>query len=666
MVDGSGRGESGGRSGGDIELFDLGTAPVEGGLEGKVLLHQPGVTVEEQDVTVPNLHMGSRDPRGVAAETPAASGPAPELSVASASLPGLKIHLTPAAEALVLPTGEKSVSLDLSGIAEKAGGEAVTFVDLPAGVRLSAGTVGPEGAVTVAAQDLPGLQVVIDPGRVPGAIILSAVVVAPVEGEAAVVADTDPILLEESVATVEIDNAASDVALAVQSASGSEDGAIALDIRAALSDTDGSESLSVIVSGLPTGAILSAGTDNGDGTWTLAGEQLTGLSVTPPPDFSGSFDLAVTATATESLGGATASTTASLTVNVAGDADVPTLAAVDATGTEDQAIALDISAALGDASESLSLTIAGVPDGASLSAGTDNGDGTWTLTPGQLSGLAITPAADYSGSFDLTVTATSADGSDTASTTASLTVNVAGDADSVSLSLQNAAASLGQSGQGQTLAGTGGGDTLRGTWDSDTISGGAGGDSLHGDSGAVGATTVHLDLAAALGDLDGSEALSVSISGLPSGASLSAGTDNGDGTWSLASSQLSGLTVTTPAGFSSNFRLEISATASEGDGDSSTTTGSLDVSFSAAGGNDVLIGGTGDDYMYGNAGDDTFVYRQGDGTDRFYGGAGTDTVDAGTAQTIGTDYYAADATVERIVGGGSTTLVGTAGGNTLD
>ena len=34
---------------------------------------------------------------------------------------------------------------------------------------------------------------------------------------------------------------------------------------------------------LPDGAVLSAGTDNGDGTWTLTPDQLTGLAVTPSP-----------------------------------------------------------------------------------------------------------------------------------------------------------------------------------------------------------------------------------------------------------------------------------------------------------------------------------------------------------------------------------------------
>ena len=36
-----------------------------------------------------------------------------------------------------------------------------------------------------------------------------------------------------------------------------------------LSDLDGSESLLVTIGNVPPGAVLSAGTDNGDGTWTF-------------------------------------------------------------------------------------------------------------------------------------------------------------------------------------------------------------------------------------------------------------------------------------------------------------------------------------------------------------------------------------------------------------
>ena len=87
-------------------------------------------------------------------------------------------------------------------------------------------------------------------------------------------------------------------------AAGFEDGAIPLRIGAAVTDTDGSEAITdITVSGVPEGAVLSAGTDNGDGTWTLSRVQLTGLTITPPPDSGADFTLTVSATATEAAGG---------------------------------------------------------------------------------------------------------------------------------------------------------------------------------------------------------------------------------------------------------------------------------------------------------------------------------------------------------------------------
>ncbi len=105
----------------------------------------------------------------------------------------------------------------------------------------------------------------------------------------------------------------------------------------------------------------------------------------------------------------------------------------DASGDENSAIDLDIASALTDASESLSITISGVPAGASLSAGTDNGDGTWTLTQAQLAGLTLTPPADSDADFTLTVTATSTDDSDTAQTVDTFDVIVAAVADAPTL-----------------------------------------------------------------------------------------------------------------------------------------------------------------------------------------------------------------------------------------
>ena len=216
-----------------------------------------------------------------------------------------------------------------------------------------------------------------------------------------------------------------------------------MDIGVALGDIDGSESITdITVSGVPTGAELSAGTDNLDGTWTLAPADLAGLTITPPADSDADFTLTVSATSTEAEGDS-ATTLANLGVTVTGVADVPTVDVVAASGGEDQAIALDIGVALGDVdgSETITdITISGVPSGAQLSAGTDNLDGTWTLAPADLAGLTITPSADSDADFTLTVSATSteADG-DSASTLAKLDVTVTGIADLPTVTVADAA-----------------------------------------------------------------------------------------------------------------------------------------------------------------------------------------------------------------------------------
>ncbi|MEO0604448.1 MAG: Ig-like domain-containing protein, partial [Myxococcota bacterium] len=188
--------------------------------------------------------------------------------------------------------------------------------------------------------------------------------------------------------------------------------------------TDGSETLSVRIEGVPEGATLNAGTDNGAGTWDLTVAELDGLEITPPANFSGEFDLTVEATSTDD--GDTATTTQTLTVTVEGVADTPTLEVSDASGMQGTSIDLHIDAALTDidGSETLSVRIEGVPARASLNVGIDNGDGTWDLTPAELDGLKIIPHAKFTGAFDLTVTATATDGSDTASMSATLGVQV--------------------------------------------------------------------------------------------------------------------------------------------------------------------------------------------------------------------------------------------------
>ncbi|WP_168220424.1 Ig-like domain-containing protein [Azospirillum thermophilum] len=367
---------------------------------------------------------------------------------------------------------------------------------------------------------------------------IGSVALAPLNDGAGRSGNNSDFLLRSVTATpMSVDATASTPMLAVQPAAGLEDQAIALDLAAALTDTDGSERLSLTVGGLPGGASLSAGTRNADGTWTLSANDLPGLKLVPPAGFSGSIALSVTATSTESNGGATASASAAATVTVTAVADAPLLDVHDVTGREDSAIALDLRAALTDTdgSETLSLTLAGLPAGASLSAGNRNPDGTWSLSRDDLAGLTLTPPKDFSGDLTLTVTATSTERTgDRASTSGTLALSIAGVADAPTLAVTDT-----DGGEDEAIA---------------------------------------LDIRAAVGDADGSESLSVTLAGVPQGASLSAGTRNADGTWTLTAADLDGLTLTPADGWSGDIALTVTATSTDRGGDSRSVTAGMAVS----------------------------------------------------------------------------------------
>jgi hypothetical protein len=159
---------------------------------------------------------------------------------------------------------------------------------------------------------------------------------------------------------------------------------------------------------------------------------LLGLTLTPPLNSDDDFALTVSATSTEGEGGS-ATSVATFNVDVTGVADVPVVNFADARGVEDVAIPLDVSAALADldGSETITaITVDGVPDGAVLSAGTDNGNGTWSLDLADLTGLTITAPPDSSDDFflNISVTATEASG-DSATKSVEVTVDVSGIAD---------------------------------------------------------------------------------------------------------------------------------------------------------------------------------------------------------------------------------------------
>ena len=188
-------------------------------------------------------------------------------------------------------------------------------------------------------------------------------------------------------------------------------------------------------------------------------------------------------------------------------------------------------------------------------------------------------------------------------------------------------------------------------------------------------TAIALDITSALTDTDGSEALSVVVSGLPTGAVLSSGTDNGNGSWTLASGDLSGLTITPPSGDDADFTLTVTATATDGT-DTASTAGTIDVTVTEAsgpsgqsfigdsGGNTLngdsdgnLINGLGgDDDLYGNGGDDLML--GGSGSDFMEGGDGNDELrgedgDDGMNGNAGNDILLGGAGNESFITGGA-------------
>jgi large repetitive protein len=239
------------------------------------------------------------------------------------------------------------------------------------------------------------------------------------------------------------------------------------------------------------------------------------------------------------------------------------------------------------------------------------------------------------------------------------------------------------------LVGTKVGESIVGGEGNDQLYGKSGDDTLVGDTG--GKVTVALDIAVSLVDVDNSETLSLVVSDVPKGASLSAGRQNADGTWSLSIDDLKGLTIT--ADDSTNFKLHVVATATDVSGAVMTQVGDINVildngnqdflvggrgndNLSGGAGNDVMYGGSaptgappkvatfadndvvhgndGNDVVYGNSGDDK-VYGDA-GNDLVSGGRGNDLVSGGTGNDVvkgnsGDDVITGDAGDDMISGG---------------
>uniref|UniRef100_UPI00047F1FAF beta strand repeat-containing protein n=1 Tax=Rheinheimera baltica TaxID=67576 RepID=UPI00047F1FAF len=143
---------------------------------------------------------------------------------------------------------------------------------------------------------------------------------------------------------------------------------------------------------------------------------------------------------------------------------------------------LTINAAVVDASESLSITITGIPSDALLTAGIKNADGSWTLTQEQLEGLSLLTPVGFNGQLNLTVTATTTDGASTTSVSDTLTVDVSQTTNTV-LSGDNTAQTMTGTDNGDLIMAYGGNDIVNAGAGNDVVYGGLGNDTINGGSG---------------------------------------------------------------------------------------------------------------------------------------------------------------------------------------
>ncbi|MFA0079765.1 tandem-95 repeat protein, partial [Vibrio artabrorum] len=200
---------------------------------------------------------------------------------------------------------------------------------------------------------------------------------------------------------------------------GTEDTPVPLDIDAALTDTDGSENLAILIEDVPEGSSLSAGTDNGDGTWSLQPDELEGLEFIPSGDFNGDVVLTVNATSTDVDTGTTATATQDVTIHISPANDAPDVDGdISAVTAEDNSITLTQEQLLEHAVDI---------DGDDLSAiNLTTNDENATVQMNDDGSFTITPSENFNGNIEFSYDVT--DGEDMVAAGLDLTVKPVNDA----------------------------------------------------------------------------------------------------------------------------------------------------------------------------------------------------------------------------------------------
>ncbi|WP_259674445.1 S-layer family protein, partial [Pseudomonas fluorescens] len=125
-----------------------------------------------------------------------------------------------------------------------------------------------------------------------------------------------------------------------------------------------------------------------------------------------------------------------------------------------------------------------------------------------------------------------------------------------------------------------------------------------------------INLALNVPSADISGPIRVAISGVPSGWTFNAGTDNGDGTWTVQTSDPDALTVTTPSEFAGALVLDVNMYWTNADGSIGNAFVSDNVEAYAPG--SPIFALSADDNLTGSSGADTFVFAHPIGNNVIY------------------------------------------------
>ena len=212
-------------------------------------------------------------------------------------------------------------------------------------------------------------------------------------------------------------------------------------INASLTDTDGSETLTIALSGYPAGATFSVGAfDAGSGKWLItdpaeiASLGTTQMTMTPPANWNGTFTLTVEAittdTATLSTGAVTdthtETATVDVTINPVAESVAPTAENVSASGNEDTLITVTLDG--DDADGDLAgFIVKSLPANGTLWLNS-NGTGAVALNQQVPSPIYFQPNADWNGDTSFTYTAIDASNAESPVATVNIEVAAVNDA----------------------------------------------------------------------------------------------------------------------------------------------------------------------------------------------------------------------------------------------